>query len=185
MIIAAVTPLHVAWPVLIAPPLVPGGFWTARSDAQNRTLRTNLQLDSTGTIVKREDFSQQQWIDRWVGTGVAAHEGQLFGLANQLLGLFTAICLVVLSVSAFLLWWRRRPEKVLGAPPYLATEKPLAFSFVLAVVVCGVCLPLLGASIIALRAIELLLLRKIPATRKWLGLAGGLTSRGQETHIWK
>jgi uncharacterized iron-regulated membrane protein len=171
-IVAAVTPLHIVWPVLIAPPVVSGGFWTARSDAQNRTLRTTLELDSTGAIVRREDFSQQQWIDRWVETGVAAHEGQLFGLANQLLGLFTALCLMALSVSAFLLWWRRRPEKVLGAPAYLEPEKPLAFSFVLVVIVFCAYLPLLGASIIAVRAMELLLFRKIPATRRWLGLAG-------------
>jgi uncharacterized iron-regulated membrane protein len=126
-IVAAVTPLHLVRPVLIAPPLVSGGLWTAKSDPQNRTLRSSLQLDSTGAIVRREDFGQEQWIDRWVETGVAAHEGQLFGLANQLLGLFTAICLMVLSISAFVLWWRRRPEKVLGAPMYLAPERPLAF----------------------------------------------------------
>jgi uncharacterized iron-regulated membrane protein len=169
-IVAAVTPLHVAWPVKIAPPLTPGGLWTVTSDAQNRTLRTSLQLDSSGTMVRREDFRQQQWIDRWVETGVAAHEGQLFGLANQLLGLFTAICLITLSVSALILWWRRRPEKVLGAPGYLAPEKPRALSFMLVVAAFCIYLPLLCASFVAVRIIELLVLRKIPATRKWLGL---------------
>ena len=143
-IVAAVTPLHLAWPVLVAPPIVSGGLWTAKSDAQNRTLRTSLQLDASGTIVRREDFGQQQWIDRWVETGVAAHEGQLFGLVNQLLGLFTAICLVVLSISALVLWWRRRPSKVLGAPIYQAPERPLALSFVLVLVLFCIYLPLLG-----------------------------------------
>ena len=170
-IVAAVTPLHLAWPVLVAPPLVLGGLWTAKSDAQNRTLRTSLQLNSTGTVVRREDFNQQQWIDRWVETGVAAHEGQLFGLANQLLGLFTAICLEVLSISALVLWWRRRPSKVLGAPMYLAPERPLAFSFLLVLVIFCIYLPLLGVSIVAVRLVEHLVLRKIPATRQWLGLA--------------
>ena len=170
-IVAAVTPLHLSWPVLVAPPLVNGGLWTAKSDAQNRTLRTSLQLDSAGTVLRREDFGQQQWIDRWVETGVAAHEGQLFGLANQLLGVFTAICLVILSVSAFVLWWRRRPANVFGAPIYLAPEKPLAFSFVLVLVLFCVYLPLLGGSIVAVRLIELFVLRRISATRKWLGLA--------------
>jgi len=170
-IVAAVTPLHLAWPVLIAPPLASRAFWTARSDAQNRTLRTSVQLNASGAIVRREDFGQQQWIDRWVETGVAAHEGQLFGLANQLLGLFTAICLVTLSVSALVLWWRRRPARVLGAPLYLARERPLALSFVLVLALFCVYLPLLGASMLAVKAVELLVLRRIPATRKWLGLA--------------
>ena len=170
-IVGAVTPLHLAWPVLVAPPLVSGGLWTAKSDAQNRTLRTSLQLDASGTVVRREDFGQQQWIDRWVGTGVAAHEGQLFGLANQLLGLFTAICLVVLSLSALVLWWRRRPAKALGAPAYLAPERPLAFSFVLVLILFCIYLPLLAGSILVIRVVELLVLRKIPAARRWLGLA--------------
>ena len=170
-IIGAVTPLHLAWPVLIAPPTVSGGLWTAKSDAQNRTVRTSLQLDAAGVVVRREDFAQQQWIDRLVETGVAAHEGQLFGLANQLLGLFTAICLIALSVSAFVLWWRRRPAKVLGAPAYQAPEKPLAFSFILVLVLFCFYLPLLGASIMAVRLIELFVLRRISVTRNWLGLA--------------
>ncbi|MBV9744922.1 MAG: PepSY domain-containing protein [Acidobacteriia bacterium] len=170
-IVAAATPLHLAWPVLIAPPVVSGGLWIAKSDAQNRTLRSRLQLDASGAIVRREGFSQQQWIDRWVETGVAAHEGQLFGLANQLLGLFTALCLITLSISAFVLWWRRRPEKVLGAPVYLAPDKPLAFSFVIVVLAFCIYLPLLGLSVIVVRTLELLILRKIPGCRRWLGLA--------------
>jgi len=170
-VVAAVAPLHLAFPVLVAPPLVRGGLWTAKSDAQNRTLRTSLQLNASGTVVGREDFGQQQWIDRWVETGVAAHEGQLFGLANQLLGVFTAICLVTLSVSALVLWWRRRPANVLGAPIYAAPEKPLAFSFVLVLVLFCVYLPLLGCSIVVVRLLELFVLRRISATRRWLGLA--------------
>jgi len=170
-IIAAVTPLHLAWPVLVAPPMVPGGLWIAKSDAQNRTLRTSLQLDSTGAMVRREDFSQQQWIDRWVETGVAAHEGQLFGFLNQLLGLFTAICLVVLGLSALVLWWRRRPSKVLGAPACQVPKRRLAYSFMLVLLLFCIYLPLLGASILTVRVVELFVLRRIPATRKWLGLA--------------
>ena len=136
-------------------------------------MRTNLQLDPlSGAIIRREDFAQWQWIDRFVGIGVAAHVGQLFGLANQLLGVFTALCLIVMSVSAVVLWWRRRPAKVLGAPVFAAPEKRLAFSFVLVVVAFAVYLPLFGVSIVAVRAAEVLVLRKIPATRRWLGLAG-------------
>ena len=170
-VVAAVTPLHLVFPVLVDPPLTTGGLWIAKSDAQNRRLRTSLQLNASGTVVRREDFGQQQWIDRWVETGVAAHEGQLFGLINQILGLFTAVCLVTLSISALILWWRRRPANVLGAPIYAAPEKPLAVSFVLVLLLFCIYLPLLGASVLAVRVVELLVLRRIPATRRWLGLA--------------
>ncbi|WP_262503951.1 PepSY domain-containing protein [Sphingosinithalassobacter sp. CS137] len=39
------------------------------------------------------------------------------GRANQLLGTLTALGLATLSLSSFVLWWRRRPEGKLGAPP--------------------------------------------------------------------
>ena len=78
--IATVSPLHLAFPALISPPMRHDGPWTAKSDAQNRTLRDNLTLDpSTGAVLQRVNLSQRPWIDRAVGMGVAAHEGHLFG----------------------------------------------------------------------------------------------------------
>ena len=53
---------------------------------------------------------------------VAAHEGQLFGLINQLLGHATAMGLVLLCMRAVVLWWRRRQVGVIGAP--LPNGKP-------------------------------------------------------------
>lgn len=169
-IVASVTPLHLAYPVLIAPPRRSGEPWTAKSDAQNRTLRVNLALDpATGRIIKREDFNQRQWIDRIVDTGVAAHEGQLFGVPNQLLGVFTTAGLVLMSISSIVMWWRRRPERVLGAPPELSRNR-LTPGFIVAIVAFGVYLPMVGFSIIAVWLIEFLLLRRLPAARHWLGL---------------
>lgn len=170
--IAVVAGLHLAYPVLISPSKIPGGPWTAKSDAQNRTLRVNLALDPvTGTVIKRQNFNHQQWIDRAVGVGVALHEGQLFGLPNQLLGVFTALGMITLGVSSVVLWWRRRPQKVLGAPPVVAPKRRLSPSFIAVAVAFAVYLPLLGISIIAVRVVEVLLLRRIPAARDWLGLA--------------
>src|SRR3546814_3517087 len=65
-------------PVLVAPPSAASAQWTARSDTQNRPQRVSLTLDgASGQIVKRIDFNQRPMLDRIIGTGVAAHEGQL------------------------------------------------------------------------------------------------------------
>ena len=105
-IIAHVAPLGLAAPVLIAPPVAHDDLWTAKSDAADRPLRTNLTIDGvSGTIVGRKDFSERHWIDQAVGYGVAAHEGQLFGLANQLLSLLAALGLFITAASGALLWW--------------------------------------------------------------------------------
>jgi uncharacterized iron-regulated membrane protein len=170
MMVAAVRPLNLASPVLISPPKKGVSEWTAKSDAQNRPLRVNLVLDgSTGAILKRENFQDRHVIDRIVGIGIAAHEGQLFGWPNQLLGVLTAIGLILLSVSSVMMWWRRRPDGMLGAPEAL---QPSRFSFGLGLIILAlaVYLPLLGLSMLVVKLIEKLILSRIPSVRNWLGL---------------
>lgn len=169
-LIATVRPLNLAPPVLIAPPAGVGQPWTAKSDAANRPLRTDLTLDGrTGAILSRKDFAQRRLIDRIVGYGVAAHEGQLFGLANQLVSLATALGLILLSISSVVLWWRRRPAGVLGAPQVLA--RPAAsIGFMALLVALGLFLPLLGASMLAVLLVERVVLRQLPRCQRWLGL---------------
>ncbi|MDB5972416.1 MAG: PepSY protein [Hydrocarboniphaga sp.] len=171
-VIASVAALHLAPPVLIAPPSRGALSWTARSDAQNRPLRVTLSIDgASGAILQRQDFSQRALLDRIIGTGVAAHEGQLFGWLNQLLGLLTALGLITLCVSALAMWWKRRPAAVLGAPPPAAAAH-LAWSFTAVLCALGLLLPMLGLSLIAVLAIERLLLRRLPRARRFLGLQG-------------
>ena len=169
-LIATIRPLELAAPVLIAPPTAPDQPWTAKSDAANRPLRTDLGLDgASGQILTRKDFAERRLIDRIVGYGIAVHEGQLFGLANQLLNLATAIGLVLLSVSSIMLWWRRKPGGALGAPPVLGGP-PVAMGFVALLVALGLLLPLFGVTMAAVLLVERLVLRRLPATRRWLGL---------------
>ncbi len=158
-------------PVLISPPSARAPNWTARSDTANRPQRTNLTLDPVNaTVRQRVDFSQRPLLDRVIGYGVAAHEGQLFGLANQLLGLFTTFGLMTLSLSALVLWWRRRPQGALGAPPALAEScYPVVMLGVLGLL--GVYLPLLGASMLVLWLLERCVLSRIAPLRRFLGLA--------------
>jgi len=170
-IVATVAPLSLAPPVLIAPPARTGAAWTAKSDAQNRPLRVNLTLDGeTGAITKREDFAQRALLDRIIGTGVAAHEGQLFGWANQALGVSTALGLITLSVSALVMWTKRRPVGVLGAPKKLGPAR-LAPALIGLIAVFGVLLPMLGISLLLVLLIERLVLSRVPRLRDFLGLA--------------
>ncbi|RYD90643.1 MAG: PepSY domain-containing protein, partial [Sphingomonadales bacterium] len=169
-LIAAIRPLGLAAPVLIAPPTAPDQLWTAKSDAANRPLRSELGLDgASGQILTRKDFAERRLVDRIVGYGIAVHEGQLFGLANQLLNLAIAIGLVLLSVSSVVLWWRRKPDEVLGAPPALGGP-PVAIGFVALLICLGLLLPLFGATMVAVLLIERLVLRRMPGARRWLGL---------------
>jgi uncharacterized iron-regulated membrane protein len=123
---------------------------------------------ATDRVLERRDFDQRHWVDRAVGYGIAAHEGALFGLANQLLGTVTALLLITLAVSGTVLWWRRRPVGLLGAPIPLSRPR---FGPVLigAVVVLGVLMPFFGVSLMVVLLVERFVLRRSSAGR-WLGL---------------
>lgn len=178
-IIEAARAVQLAPPVLIAPPRATDGRWSARSDAANRPLRTDLVIDgATGAIVSRKDFSQRPFVDRLVGYGVAAHEGRLFGIANQVIGVLTAMGLITVAISSVILWWRRKPADVLGAPP-VAGRYPVAAGFVILMTVLGALLPLLGVSMLIVLATEAVVLQRLPRARSWLGLSSATGPRAQ------
>ncbi len=88
-------------PAIVQPPGAPNLFgppntdaWTLTTQTQNRPLVRKVSYDpATGAEVERSGFADKHAIDRAVGYGIAWHEGQLFGLANQLIGVATALAL--------------------------------------------------------------------------------------------
>ncbi len=171
-LVATVQPLNLVAPAFISPPSKKSQDWTARSDAQNRPLRVNLVLDgNTGEIKSRQNFSDRLLLDRIIGIGVAAHEGQLFGWFNQLLGVFTALGLILVSVSGIVLWWKRKSPGKIGAPKVIEASPRMAYSVIAIVVILGVVLPMLGISLLIVLLLESLVLRRFAATRNYLGLA--------------
>lgn len=170
ILVPSVARLDLPAPASVSPPTSPGQPWTARSDTQDRPQRTDLTLDAaTGRVLTRSGFEDKPVIDRMVDYGVAAHEGHLFGLANQLLNLTMAIGLITLSISGAIMWWKRKPRHALGAPP-VDPSPPVAIGFVALLVILGVLLPLLGLSILVVLAAETLIFRRLPVARRWLGL---------------
>jgi uncharacterized iron-regulated membrane protein len=182
-VVATVAPLGWAAPVLVSPPgakappwarksAVSAAGWNVRSDAQNRPLRQSLVVDAlTGEMQRHETFADKPVIDRVVSVGVAAHEGQLFGAWNQVLGVLTAAGLVLLSVSGVVMWWRRRPDGVLGAPLPPLEAAQYGKGLLAIIVILGVFLPVLGAALLLVGFIEWALLRRVAALRDWFGLA--------------
>ncbi len=139
---------------MVAPPQAGAARWTVASDAANRPLRTKLTVDgATGTIISRRDFAQRQWIDRVVGYGIAIHEGAFFGLANQIIGTLVTALLATLSVSGAVMWWRRRRPGTLGAPVRLSRPR-YGWGLAAAIGTLGVAMPLFGATLLCMLAID-------------------------------
>lgn len=170
---------HLAFPVIVSPPGAPGRFggkaapgWSVRSDAPNRPLRVTIAYDArTGRETSRETFADKHPIDRVVGYGVAWHEGQLFGLFNQLVGVATALMLVTMSVTGFAMWRRRKPSDKLGAPAS-AKGGNVGRGAVVVLLVLAALLPMLAISLVAVLLTEHLILRRSARVSHWLGLSG-------------
>jgi len=175
-IVAEAKSEHLAFPVIVTPPGAPQRFgakagpnWTVRSDAQNRPLRVTIKYDAmTGKEISREGFAEKHIIDRVVGYGVAWHEGALFGWFNQLIGLLTAVMLITLAVSGFLMWRKRKPADALGALPF-PRERRIA-RLVPVILLLAALLPLLAASLIVMLLLDRLLLPRLPRLSAWLGM---------------
>jgi uncharacterized iron-regulated membrane protein len=161
-----------AFPVIVTPPgALPA--WTVKSDAQNRPLRVSISYEArSGREISRETFADKHGIDRIVGYGIAWHEGQLFGLINQLIGLATALLLITVATSGFIMWRRRKPDNLLGAPALPAVPARMGTITVMLLVLAAL-LPLLAVSLVVLWVVERLVLIRIPAVSRWLGLSTG------------
>lgn len=160
-IVAKAKAEKLAFPVIVTPPdgaqrfgATPVMAWTVKSEAQNRPLRVSISYDAaSGAEIGRETFAGKHRIDRVMGYGIAWHEGQLFGWANQAIGVLTAIALITLAVSGFVMWWRRRPEGALGAPPLPAMPSRMG-GLITILIFLAALLPMLALSLVALAAFE-------------------------------
>lgn len=84
--------------------------------------------------------------------GIATHQGQQYGEANRLLMLAGCLCLLLLCVTAPVLWWKRRRDGRLSAPP---AAPPGARRTVAGLMIAlGALFPLTGLSMLAALAGE-------------------------------
>lgn len=143
-------------------------IWKASSQTPNRPLRVDVWIQYDGNIEKQSGFAEKKLLDRAIGLGIAAHEGYLFGWFDLLLGVFTCAGLILISASGFILWRKRKPDAVLGAPPARPTNACVVIIGITLTLV--ILLPVMGISLAALLLLEFFVLRRFNGLSQWLGL---------------
>ncbi|ARU28206.1 PepSY domain-containing protein [Cellvibrio sp. PSBB006] len=168
-VLAKAQALQLAPPVELSVANAHHHTWKASSQTPNRPLRADVWIQHDGNIEKQSGFADKALLDRAIGVGIAAHEGYLFGWFNLLLGVLTCTGLILISVSGFILWRKRKPQSTLGAP----SPQPMRLNIVVIVITFGLALllPLMAISLITILLLEFALLRRISRARKWLGLS--------------
>ncbi|MHA6799741.1 PepSY-associated TM helix domain-containing protein [Bounagaea algeriensis] len=154
---AAVQNAGVDGAVQLEPAQEPGQAWTATvEDNRWPITATSVAVDpATGSIVDRVEWSDYPLLAQATTLGIAFHQAQLFGLANQVGLTLLALGVIALVLAGCRTWWLRRPAGGLGAPPRAGpllrtVPLPLLLSFAVLMVL----LPVLGASFLTYLAIE-------------------------------
>lgn len=124
-----------------------------------------LHLDQySGKVLADIRWQDYGLVAKSVEMGVVLHEGKFFGLLNQLL-MFGACLLILLSaVSGLVMWWKRRPQGSLGVPP-LRHDLPLWKTAVVIMIGLGIAFPLVGMSLLAVWALDWLVLSRIGGSK--------------------
>jgi uncharacterized iron-regulated membrane protein len=86
--------------------------------------------------------------------GINVHMGQEFGVPNQLFMLAVCLAILLMSVSAGVMWWKRRPKGSLGIPPAPA-DRSVMGGLIAIMAVVGLIFPLVGASLLVMVLLDL------------------------------
>ncbi|GAA1753513.1 PepSY-associated TM helix domain-containing protein [Kocuria aegyptia] len=144
-----------------------GVAWTvAEIDRSWPTQVDAVAVDpATGQVADQVRFAEYGIMAKLAQWGVAAHMGVLFGVVNQVVLAALALGLAAMVTWGYLMWWRRRPTRPTGMTPGSAPARgalrraplPAVAGIAVLAVVLGVFLPLLGISLAAFLALDLVL----------------------------
>ena len=134
--------VQIILPATPGAPYLPASIVTQAQDARAITIDA-----ASGAVVQDMDWRMFGPGAKAVEWGIATHQGQQYGEANRLLMLAGCLCLLLLCLTAPVLWWKRRKEGRLTAPP---AATPAAKRMVAGLMLLiGVLFPLTGLSMVA------------------------------------
>jgi uncharacterized iron-regulated membrane protein len=155
-------------------PMGETGVWTISHDSMSNdgpdpSADRTLHLDRfSGHVLADVRYADYSAWARAMAWGVAFHEGDL-GVWNLALNTLVCLALVALSLSGAVMWWKRRPDRVLrlAAPPRPQGVAPwkgalLVFGGL------GLLFPLAGMVILAVAVLDAVVLRHLPGLRRAL-----------------
>lgn len=140
-------------------PSSPTGVYSGSVYPDDLSQQRVVHLDQySGTPLIDMSYADYGPLGRWLEWGINVHLGQQFGLANQLFLLVVCLAIVMLAVSAGVMWWKRRPKGSLGVPP-LPSDRGVFRGLIVLLAIGGVLFPLVGASLLVMLTLDWLSVR--------------------------
>ena len=155
-------------------PMGEQGVWTISrdsmsSDSTEATTDRTVHVDRySGEVLADVRFADYSVYGQAMAVGIGFHMGTL-GIWNIALNTLFCLAVIFLCVSGTLMWWQRRPRGVrrLAAPP-LPADLPLWQGAVLTGLAISLFFPMAGLTLLAVLAIDFLLLSRVPALKRAL-----------------
>ncbi len=151
-VIALAEEHHIAQPYAVAFPIGATGVFSAITDRNFAFQRSYLHLDRySGRVLAEVRYRDFGWLAQLSLWAIIAHEGQLFGLANQILGTLAALGVFLLAATGLAMWWQRRPRE---ARAEASRPQSLPRPVLIGVLALAAFLPLLAATFVIALLVE-------------------------------
>jgi uncharacterized iron-regulated membrane protein len=143
------------------------GIYTLSAFPPKAQDEVTMHIDQyTGAVLADYRYDNYGIIGKIVAWGITLHTGTQFGLINQIVSLLICLGIILVAVSGFYLWWKRKPKKELAAPkaPSIRNMKP----FLVLMIGLGILFPLVGLSLIIVWLLDWFIIQRIPAVKSLL-----------------
>ncbi|MBO9448384.1 PepSY domain-containing protein [Ruegeria sp. R14_0] len=171
-LVALGTALDMTGRFRVAYPGGENGVWTLNRDSMSsdstdpvndRTVHVDQYTGKILADVRYEDYSL---MGKSMALGIPFHMG-LMGTWNFVLNLVFCLSVIFVCISGAIMWVKRRPQRAgrLAAPP-MPSEMPLWKGAVLIGLFTAMAFPLVGLTLLAVLALDLLLISNIPAVKR-------------------
>lgn len=135
-------------PYTVMPPLRDNGAWVGTYSPRAVEGTRIVYLDrNDGHVLDDVGYARFGPAAKAIEWGIAVHQGEEFGTANRYVMLMGCVAILVLALSAVVMWWKRRPRGALGMPP-MPRDVRMQRSVIAILVPVGIVYPLVGITML-------------------------------------
>ncbi len=142
------------------------GVYTAAIFPDELAKERTIHIDQySGKPIVDLKFAGFGGVAKAIEFGINVHQGQQWGLANQLVMLATCLAIILASVSGVMMWWKRRPRRQARRAALSSDPRVYRGLWIVAIAV-GLAFPITGLAIAVMVALDLLVIRTVPPLRR-------------------
>lgn len=143
---------------------------TMSGDITNATQDRTVHIDQySGNVLGEVGFADYSLMAKGMAAGIALHQGDM-GAWNMIGNLLFISGILFITISGIVMWWLRRPKGMLrlSAPP-MPKDMPLWKGAVFIMLLLSLAFPLVGITLLALLAFDLLIISRVPFLKRAFG----------------